>query len=55
VWDGRLGTRSKPLVSSGRYVAHVIVTNRYGKAELVKPFSVRRIAGPKPKAKPVRK
>jgi exopolysaccharide biosynthesis protein len=52
VWDGRFGTRSKPLVHSGRYVAHVIVTNRYGKAELVKPFGVRRIAGPKPKALP---
>jgi exopolysaccharide biosynthesis protein len=55
VWDGRLATRRKPLVHSGRYLAHVIVTNAFGKAELVKPFSVRRIAGPKPKRKPTPK
>jgi hypothetical protein len=51
VWDGRMGTKRRPLVHSGRYVAHLIVTNQYGKAELAKSFSVRRIAA-KPKPKP---
>ncbi len=51
VWDGRVGTKQKPLVHSGRYVARLIVTNQYGKAELSKPFTVRRVVGPKPKPK----
>ena len=53
VWDGRMGTRRTPLVHSGRYVAHLIVTNQYGKAELAKSFTVRRIAA-KPKPKPTK-
>ncbi len=49
VWDGRLGTKDKPLVHSGRYIAHLVVTNGFGKAELAKAFTVRRIAAkPKP-------
>ncbi len=51
VWDGRMGTKRKPLAHSGRYVARLIVTNQYGKAELSKAFTVRRVAGAKPKHK----
>lgn len=49
VWNGRMGTKRRPLVHTGRYVAHLIVKNRYGKAEAAKPFVVRRVAGPKQK------
>jgi exopolysaccharide biosynthesis protein len=51
VWDGRTGDSGKTLAQSGRYLAHVIVTNEYGTVELEKAFVVRRVAGPIPKAK----
>jgi hypothetical protein len=46
-WDGRLPKGT--LVHSGHYVAHVVVTNQVGTADLSKPFVVRRVAGAKPK------
>jgi exopolysaccharide biosynthesis protein len=52
-WDGRLPKGT--LVHSGRYVAHVFVTNPVGTAELAQPFVVRRVAGPKAKPKPAAK
>jgi hypothetical protein len=51
VWDGRNGGPRTPFVESGRYVARVIVTNQYGTVELERAFTVRRVAGPKPKPK----
>jgi hypothetical protein len=51
VWDGRGGGPGRPLVDSGRYVARVTATNQYGAVELERAFAVRRVAGPKPKAR----
>jgi hypothetical protein len=51
-WNGRYGTGA--LAYSGRYILRVAATNEYGTASLERTFTVRRIAGPKPKPKPTK-